>query len=132
MAAIRKVAKHGRVRWRLSWYDACGQRRQRFFKRRDDATAAQGRAIKESEQKRVPTVDPSCTLAEYAADWLPRHAAVMNLKPATRESYEATLRLHILPALGTIKLRTLSRQQIYRLAARRIQAGAARHSVVIL
>src|SRR5437899_1168479 len=97
MAKIRKVTKNGRMRYRVSSYDALGHRHQRFFATKTEAEAHQADAIKESQQKLAARVDPTITVRDYAARWLPQHAAEQQLKPRTVESYDATLRLHVLP-----------------------------------
>src|SRR5215470_15628494 len=102
MATTRKVEKHGRIRWRVSWYDALGQRHQRFFKRRKEAKKHEADATNASSQRLTPRVDPNITVSDYARLWLPQHVAEQDLKTRTRESYDATLRLHILPvAVGS-------------------------------
>jgi hypothetical protein len=84
--ALRKVCKHGRVRWRVSWYDALGARHQRFFPTKGEAEQHQADAIKEGKERLVPRVDPKISMRDYAARWLPQHAAEQELKPRTVES----------------------------------------------
>jgi integrase len=137
MAAIRKVRKHGRVRWRVSSYDALGQRHQRFFATKAEAEQHQADAITESRHRLAPSVDPAITLRDYAARWLPAHAADHDLKPRTIESYAATLRLHILPVrwrnttVGDLRVSALRRPIVKALIARQRAAGHARDSVRI-
>src|SRR5437879_48101 len=95
MAKLRKVKKNGHARWRVSWYDALGQRRQRFFARKGDADRLLSDAIKASQQRLEPAIDPNATVDAYAAHWLPLHAGARGLKPRTVESYESTLRTHV-------------------------------------
>jgi integrase len=137
MAAIRKVHKHGRVRWRVSSYDALGQRHQRFFETKAEAEQHQADAITESRHRLAPSVVPTVTLRDYAATWLPAHAAEHDLKPRTIESYDATLRLHILPVpwrhttVGDLRVSALRRPIVKALIARQRAAGYARDSVRI-
>jgi integrase len=134
MAAIRKVHKHGRVRWRVSSYDALGQRHQRFFATKAEAEQHQADAITESRHRLAPSVAPTVTLCDYAATWLPAHAAEHDLKPRTIESYAATLRLHILPVpwrnttVGDLRVSALRRPIVKALIAHQRAAGYARDS----
>jgi integrase len=54
--------------------------------------------------------DRDITLAEYAARWLKTVAA--EIEPSTLASYRASLRLHVLPMLGRIRLRDLRRRHV--------------------
>src|SRR5262249_33744438 len=128
MAVIKKVRHHGNVRFRLSWYDATGMRHQRFFERRDDATAEQARAISDSRQKRRALVDPSCTVEAYIADYVPRYAALRRLKPGSLEALESRLKHHVLPLLGQRRVRTIGRAHVQQVLARHLGGGAARDS----
>jgi integrase len=137
MAAIRKVRKHGRVRWRVSSYDALGQRHQRFFATKTDAEQHQADAIKESKQRLAPRVNPHITVMDYATQWLTDHAAEQHLKPRTVESYETTLRLHILPVavgattFGALRMAAIRRPLVKALLAVQRRAGYARDTVRI-
>src|SRR5262249_47552434 len=102
------------------------------FSRYDDAVAQQARAIDEGQQRRTAVVDPACTFDEYAADWLPRHAAFRELKRRTVESYQETLRLHGSPVIGTVKVRKLSRQNVSAVLSRLTAKKAARDSLRIV
>jgi len=137
MATTRKVKKHGRTRWRVSWYDALGQRHQRFFATKAEADQQQADATKASRQRLTPRVDPNITVADYAALWLPQHVAEQDLKPRTRESYDATLRLHILPVaigngtFGDLPIAHIRRPLVKALLAQQRSAGYSRDSVRI-
>jgi integrase len=137
MAATKKVKKHGRIRWRVSWYDALGQRHQKFFATKAEADQQQADATKASRQRLTPRVDPNITVADYAALWLPQHVAEQDLKPRTRESYDATLRLHILPVavgngtFGDLPMAHIRRPLVKALLAQQRGAGYSRDSVRI-
>jgi integrase len=125
------------VRWRLSWYDALGQRHQRFFPTKGEAEEHQADAIQQNRQKLAPRVNPKITVRDYAARWLPQHAAEQELKPRTRESYDATLQLHILPvAIGAgtfsdLPVATVRRPLVKALIAQQREHGYSRDSVRI-
>ena len=66
----------------------------------------------------------------YAARWLEQIA--VTVKPRTLESYERTLRLHVLPVLGARPVRQLDRGRIKALLVAHRQAGAAKDSTRIV
>src|SRR5947207_9784804 len=131
MAKQRKVVKNGRTRWRVSWYDAVGQRRQRFFKLKGDADRQLSAAIAAEDQRCAPMIDPSATVRAYAAYWLPVHATTRNLKARTVEGYEDTLALHVLDfqlagstkPIGDFRMARLTRLIGKRLIAAHRQQG---------
>jgi integrase len=137
MAATKKVEKHGRVRWRVSWYDALGQRHQKFFASKADAEQHRADVTKASRQRLAPRVDPNITVKDYAARWLPQHATEQDLKPRTIESYAATLRLHILPVavgavtFGDLPVAAIRRPLVKALLRRQREQGYSRDSVRI-
>ena len=52
-----------------------------------------------------PVDAASTTVGEYLTSWL---AAKQSLRPSTRQSYESHLQLHVVPAVGDIRLSDLS------------------------
>src|SRR5215813_6469950 len=135
MAAVKKVRKHGRWRWRVSYYDALGQRHQKFYASKEEADQQQADAIKASRTRLEPQVDPHITVGDYATTWLPQHAAEQDLKPRTVESYDAILRLHILPVavgtktFGALPVAGIRRPLVKALLAQQRGAGYSRDSV---
>ena len=59
------------------------------------------------------------TLAQYVAHWRP--LASTHLKPRTVASYEDTLRLHLLPAFGAMRVRDLQRGKIKAVLAAKLE-----------
>lgn len=74
---------------------------------------------------------PSWTVASYAAHWL-EDVVRTRLKPATFMSNRETLRLHILPTLGRVKMHALRPDQVRALLAQRLAAGLSPRSVQIV
>src|SRR6185503_12805419 len=72
---------------------------------------------------------------DYANHWLPQHVQSRALSDHTHESYEASLRLHILPlpigkrTLGDMKVVDIGRPILKAFAAAKREAGYARDSV---
>ena len=79
-----------------------------------------------AERNRAPP-DPIVTLAEYAEQWLTIVSG--ELEPATWRHYRASLRLHILPGLGRIKLRELRRRHVKALLNAKRAEGYAPNGV---
>ena len=125
MACIRER----RGRWVLDYGDASGLRRWETYRTKREAEDALAAALPSTRQIRVPSVDPSVTVQAYAERWLKLCA---NLKPATIRSYSDKLECHILPALGTIKLRRLARAVIKDLLAEKRAAGLSFDSVRLI
>jgi integrase len=74
---------------------------------------------------------PVLTVAAYAQRWLVADVA-LRLKPASHETYEQIVRLHLTPGLGEIPLPALSRQHIREFLAARIRAGLGRARVQLM
>lgn len=100
-------------RWRVRTADPGSGRRVSIgtFKTKAEAEVAFAGAI--SAQQRGAWVVPEkgrLTLEEYAWQWLDTRLTSRGerLRPKTRELYESFLRLHILPALGSLPLGRLT------------------------
>ena len=125
MACIR----HRRGAWVLDYRDATGHRRWETYDTKREAEDAFAAVLPASRQTSRPTVDPNVTLTEYAERWLKLCA---NLKPRTVAGYREKLRLHILPSLGSLKIRRLHRAQIKDLLALKRESGLAVDSVRLI
>lgn len=80
------------------------------------------------EQEYIP---PSRqTLAQYLAEWLEK-SAKPNVKPKTYERYEALVRVHIVPRLGTVRLSKLTPRHIEEMLAdlKGVVSDGTRHHV---
>ena len=138
MAKVINGAKRGRPgRFILDWTDAAGVRRWQTFKTKSEADDALARVIPETRQRTKPTVDPRITLSAYAERYLASIA--VTVKPRSLEAYTAALKHHILPTLGDVRVRSLSKASIKDLLVGKLKAGTieghkpmARKSVVFL
>ena len=79
----------------------------------------------------VPLAVDAWTVERYGAHWL-EHIASPRLKPATVSSYRATLRLHIVPTLGRVRLHTLTPAQVRELLSAKRASGLSDRSVQII
>jgi len=86
--------------------------------------------LRGARQASRPAVDLNITFGAYAQRWLSIIAA--GIKPRTVESYTDNLRLHLLPALGSAKVRDISKGWIKALLAEKLNAKLARNSVRLI
>lgn len=126
MACIRRR----RGKWVVDYRDAAGIRRWLTRETRRAAEAVLADRLDESRQAREPVVDPDIRLEEYSQRWL--NLIRMSVKPRTLDSYQQAIRLHLLPALASVKVRTLARGRIKMLMATKLASGLARNSVRII
>jgi integrase len=68
------------------------------------------------------------TLAEYMDRWL-RDSARNRLRPKTYKDYEGLTRVHIVPALGRIKLKNLTSLQVQQFYATKLESGLSKRTV---
>jgi integrase len=62
------------------------------------------------------------TVAEYLEQWLQGHVAT-NTAPKTHERYEEIVRIHLIPALGSLPLSALQPQHIQKYYAEALESG---------
>jgi integrase len=75
-------------------------------------------------------VDLNIALDAYAPLWLKRVSA--GIKARTLESYGTILRIHVLPGLGPMRLRDLSRGHIKDLISTKLESGLSRNTVRLI
>src|SRR6266516_3634911 len=126
MACIRKR----RGKWVVDYRDGAGIRRWITLETRRAAETMLDERRRESRQGTRPVVDPDIRVKDYATRW--QTLVAPTVKPATRESYANTLRLHILPVFGTVKVRHLQRGRIKAWLAEALTQGYARDSVRLM
>jgi integrase len=117
MACVRKR----RGKWTVDYRDAWKRRRWIVCRTKREADLLCAEKQRETRQATRPAVDPDITVARYADRWLMLIKA--SVKRRTAESYEQTLKLHILPALGDVKIRQLPKGRIKALLAEKLQHG---------
>jgi integrase len=106
----RRVARDGTISWRLRIElppdPRTGQRRQerQAFTRKRDAEAALAAApVALRQGSYVPRSD--LTVGELLWAW---YETIATLKPLTRQSYEQSIRVHLVPGLGRLKVQKLT------------------------
>jgi integrase len=126
VACIRKR----RGKFVVDYRDAFSRRRWVTCQTRNDAERILAERLSGVRRAGRPAVDPDVRVAAYAERWLTFVAAT--LKPRTLHSYEASLRLHLLPLIGAQKVRMLHRGQIKTLLAEKLMQGLSRATVRIV
>jgi integrase len=69
-----------------------------------------------------PHTGRSPRLSDYLVSWL-RDSVAISVGPKTLEGYEAACRVHIIPALGNVKLKDLTARKIQALNAQKMREG---------
>lgn len=126
MACIRRR----RQRWVVDYRDAAGQRRWVTCQTKVEAEATLREALHQRTSPARPGLPVDILLSSYAERWLKLIQPV--LKPRTLNSYEQMLRLYLIPAFGSFKLRLLSRGTIKLFLSQRLADGLAQNTVRII
>ena len=101
-----------------------GPRREFTSKRsQHDAIQKRASAIRDAERG-LPVAVERQTVAQYLANWL-EHDVRPKRKSRTYDSYEATVRLQIIPSIGDVPLRMLAAQHVRAVLAAATDAGLA-------
>lgn len=121
------IQRRGKRSWRIAvscGFDPRTGRRVRVFRTvrgsRRDAERELARLVREVEAGLG--VDPGrATLGEWLQAWMEQKRPQLSAK--TFERYEGIVRLHLLPAIGTVPLRRLHPHHVRSLHARLLEAG---------
>jgi integrase len=130
VASIRKRKRAKGDVWIVDYRDAAGTRRWVTCSTRREAEDVLAAKIRESRQAVPVPDDPDITVAAYAEQWLARVAP--DLRRQTLQSYAQLLRLYILPALGSLRIRALHRGVIRALLAEKRAAGLSKNTVRLI
>lgn len=104
------IARRPNGQWRPRYRDAAGEEHARHFDKKADAqawldsvtTSVLTGAYVDRKRTRV-------TVAEWAGQWLD---SKVDLKPTTHRCYEVSLRVHILPTWGPVRLGDITHQGV--------------------
>lgn len=116
--------KDGRYEAALTVYSSEGPKRRRSY---HHTRAEADKWLTKAKAERdggVALEGDNPTLTNYLQTWLAESVAG-NVMPATYESYESNVRLHISPALGHFRLRDLRPKHIQSLYAKKRDEGLA-------
>jgi integrase len=114
----------------LGWL---GGRRLRKYFYADTRREIQGKLTEalHDQQAGLPIVRGERTLGQYLSRWL-EETVKRKTRPATFRSYEQLVRLHIIPALGRIKLIKLTTQDVRAMLNDRQDSGLSTRTVQYL
>ena len=99
--------------WEARYYDAKGNRHSVYGKTQAEVRKRLAEAVKKEEEKDSALEEEDLTVGQWLAIW--QRDFLGNVKPGTMISYETQIRVHILPALGEIKLTALRTPVVQRL-----------------
>jgi integrase len=86
--------------------------------------------VGKAEAGLLPADGGKTTLAQFLARWMA--AKKTSIKPKTADLYEYTIRCHILPTLGDVKVSGLTGDQLQALYADKLSAGLSARTVEIM
>jgi integrase len=106
------------------------RRRSAYAKTRKEAAEKLAQAL--AQRGRGLAFDAAnLTLSEYLRQWL-KSSVKGSVKAVTFEAYERTVRLHVIPALGSVRLAKLSPAHLQNLYQEKLNAGLAPSSVRLM
>lgn len=100
-------------------------RRRTFYGRTRKEVADKLAAASADEQRGLAAPVTKLTVGDWLNRWLQEYAHP-KVRQSTWESYESTARVHIVPALGRIKLRGLRPEHLQSLYNEKLKSGAIR------
>jgi integrase len=106
------------------------KRRSAYAKTRKEAADKLARALVQ-RGKGLAFDAANLTLSEYLQQWL-ESSVKGSVKPVTFEAYERTVRLHVVPALGRVRLAKLSPSHLQALYREKLDAGLKPSSVRLM
>src|SRR5215207_4324056 len=114
--------KEGRYMGRYTIHTANGPKQKAVYgKTRAEAREKLAKAMAERDNGLVFDAG-KLTIGEYLSSWL-NDSVKGSVKPVTFESYERLVRVHIVPALGRLKLKALTPLHVRRLYREKLDAG---------
>jgi hypothetical protein len=102
--------RDNRQGWELDYLDHSGRRRRPVFPTEQAALDEAARVSRELAQGAPSVDDPDITLVTYADRWLA--GGGREIEPKTLARYRQLLTLHVLPALGSLKVRDIRRRHV--------------------
>ncbi len=121
--SVERVERKGGAVWRVRWRDERGRSRSKVLGRKRDAEAFDAEVRRLKRTRELGRLDAGKeTLAEFGEEWWRLHAEP-NLACTTLELYAMLWDTHILPRLGELRLRDLSREEVQRFRVELEAAG---------
>ena len=120
------ITKRSDGRWQARITLENGKRMSYYAKTRQEAARLLAVALHDQEHG-LPPVPQRQTVAQYLAQWL--SAVQPTIEYTTWLRYEQIVRLHLVPALGHLRLAHLTPQHLHALYAEKLAAGLSPTSV---
>jgi len=130
MASIRRRRRKGQDVWMVDYRDTGGRRRRLTATTRAEAEDLLADKIRESRQPGAFSADREITVRDYHDRWL--RVVAHEIKPRTLMGYQQQFRLHILPALGRVRVRELHRGTIKAFLIEKRAGGLGKNSVRLI
>ena len=102
--------RESRGMWEVDYRDRHGKRHRPLFATEADALSDAAKRREDLEKTVALVNDPDLTLDQYTERWL--QTAAHELETKTRGSYAQLLKSHVLPMLGSVRLRDLHRRHV--------------------
>lgn len=116
-----------RGRWVARFSTADGKRKSIYGDTRVEVAQKLAAATRDRDAG-LPTLNEQTTLAEFLARWLEQSVKSRN-RPATVEAYASHVRVHLVPALGNVRLARLTPDDVERFMAKKLAGGLAASTV---
>jgi integrase len=131
-ARVKVRYRHDRQAWEVDYRDHDGRRCRPLLPTEEDALGEAAEIRKSLGQRTMllDRPDRNITVKEYAETWLKTVAS--ELEQATLRSYRRSLGLHVLPALGSLRLRDLRRRHVKALLNTKRADGYAPNGVRLM
>jgi integrase len=120
MACVRKW----RGSWVVDWRDPSGKR---FIEAAEDKQAAENRLAEVIKSDKAPA-SKRLTFKEYGDSWL-QNCAKGTIKDSTYQEYEAVLRNHVYPLIGSKPFAKITRTTIRELIAAKKKEGFSQSTI---
>jgi integrase len=135
--SVERVRRKGGDVWRVRWRDAAGNPRSKVIGSKRDAELYDAEITRRRRMGDLAQLDTGGeTVDQFAGGvWWELHAKV-NLTEATRRTYAAIYDTHLLPRVGSLRLRDVTPETVARLRADLTASGvgdaAARKALFLL
>ena len=116
-------------RWSAQLTLPGGKRRTLYAKTREEVSRKLTAALRDREDG-LPAPSERQSIAQFLNDWL--ETAKPTIRPSTHRRYEEYVRLHVLPALGRVRVSALTPQHLQKLYAQKLKDGLSPTSVAHL
>jgi integrase len=98
-----------------------GRKRKYFYGKTRKEVQEKLAAAMHDRQQGTLVMTPKQTVEQFLANWLTAHNP--SVRPRTTERYEGFVRLHVVPAIGRVRLDKLTAQHVQTLYAQKLEEG---------